>query len=108
MKQYQTITIKRGATFSYLGTISLPAGVWTAQAQIRNAAGELVDSFVVVITPPLAPSVLHGISLYVPASSTVTWPIATLLSDIKFTDAAGFVLYGETFAITIEKAETSV
>lgn len=98
----QTYTHKRGATFSLAGSASLPAGVWTATAQIKRGASVIA-----------APSVTLGeavngatpIALTL-ADSTATWPLTELSCDIRFTDGTN-VLYSPTFIIDVAQEVTS-
>lgn len=104
--RYKTIQLKQGATLSLFGTAVLPTGTWTARASVRTADDSLVGEISVTLTPPVAPSSAHSIALEASAAATNTWPVPAVMSDIRFEDAFGTVLYGETFAIAIARGET--
>lgn len=110
MANLQTISHKRGTTFSYGGLVKLPAGTWTARAsvqtQTRQPVSDLVASLTLLGTPG-AKGETHTLLLECPALTTAAWPQGVLLGDILFLDAAGLVLPSETFAIAVELGVTS-
>lgn len=105
----QKITHKRGATFSYSGLVTLPAGTWSASCDLDNAGGiKLTDATVTLSTlgSPGANGETHSILIEVAAATTAAWPIGTLSGDIRFADNAGVIVYTSTFYISVAKAIT--
>lgn len=46
MANLQTISHKRGTTFSYGGLVKLPAGTWTARASVQTQTWQPVSDLV--------------------------------------------------------------
>lgn len=77
---------KKGATFSYAGTVTLPEGAWVGACALRQgASGNIVANLTVTISGT-AP--LFNMTVYASAADTANWPIGTLVGDFRFTDAA--------------------
>lgn len=86
-------THKRGDTFDYAGTLTLPAGVWTGAGQVRrrNTAQTLVDDLVVTLDAPTGDTAVRVFN-----NETSGWPVELLEFDIEFTEAGGEVLSTDT------------
>lgn len=105
----QKITHKRGATFSYSGLVTLPAGTWTASCDLDNPAGTKESDTTVtlaVLGSPGANGETHSILIEVAAGTTAAWPIVTLSGDIRFEDNAGVIVFTSTFHISVVKEIT--
>lgn len=106
MTNIQTISHKRGATFSYGGLVKLPLGSWVASSSLVMLSGvKLQPSLQVSLTPLGAPGSngeTHSLLIESPASTTKDWPIASLHGDIVFQDAQGVVLASQTFRVMVE------
>jgi hypothetical protein len=105
-----TITHKRGNTFSYAGTITLPAGAWTASAQVRDGkAGTLLSTLATTLVAQGAN--VWALALHATSAQTSTWPVSAygkttpLLCDIKFSDGTT-VVRTETFGIDVAREVT--
>lgn len=103
----QTITHKRGDTFSYVGTLTLPVGAWTASAQARDAkTGVLVSDLAVTLTDQ--GDNVWALALHATPAQTATWPVtgygktSPMLVDIKFSDGTN-VVRTETFGIDVAR-----
>ena len=110
MANLQTISHKRGTTFSYGGLVTLPAGTWSARASVQTQTRLPVSELVASLTPLQTPGTkgeTHALLLESLALTTASWPQGTLLGDILFLDAAGLVLPSETFSINVEQGVTS-
>jgi len=110
MPNIQTISHKRGTTFSYGGLVKLPAGTWlgrsSLQTQTRRPVGDLVVSLTAL--PAHGPKgETHALLLECAAVDTAAWPQGTLVGDILFIDAGGLVLQSETFAVNVELGVSS-
>ena len=85
------VTHKRGDTFSYAGTVTLPAGTWSATAQLRKkgkADTEDPDVEVTVtLTPPVAPITTTGVVMYAKAAD-VDELLGHYYFDVEFTDTS--------------------
>lgn len=101
-----TIEHKRGDTFSYAGTVPLPAGSWSGEAQVRRFK-KLIAELTVVVTPPVGEETEYGVLLEAAPEITALWPIGTLNGDVQFTDAdTGYVVSTTTFNVTVIRDET--
>lgn len=107
------ITIKRGATFSYVASVNLPAGTWAVTSQVRNKSG--VKQADVVITPPSVVSTGVGIAvsflMVIDESITKDFDVSKSTSMLEcdvFFSAGGFNLPTETFNIEVVKNITDV
>ncbi len=95
MANLQTISHKRGTTFSYGGLVRLPAGTWSARASVQTQTRQPVSDLVASLTPLVTPGAkgeTHALLLEGSALTTATWPQGVLLGDILFLDATGLVL----------------
>lgn len=111
MAAIQTYPIKRGATLSLAGTVQLPAGTWSASAQVRSTTSlSLVEQLSVTLTPPVFPATAHAILIEASSAQSADWPIGTLLCDVRFSDASAtpVVLPSPTFAIQVQQEVTNV
>lgn len=102
------LDFKRGATFSFGGLVPLPAGTWTATAQLRDFGAVKIVDLAVTLTPPVAPDTQYSLLLECPASATASWPKGVLLGDIKFADASvpPLIITTSTFGVNVIEAET--
>lgn len=102
-----TLTHKRGDTFSYTGTVVLPAGTWTAACQLRQDAKIDKDPPAGTITVTLGNAgVSNGttplsILLFAQHSETQTWPAALLDCDVQFKDNSGIPIVDSTVTFTV-------
>jgi hypothetical protein len=102
------ITLKRGATLALGGTATLPAGVWTAKADLcRAAGGTLVEHLDVTLTAPTAAGAPWGLYVGCAALKTAAWPVGEMVVDIRFADDAGNVIATPSFALTVEHRVTN-
>lgn len=104
----QTYTLKRGVTLSLAGTATLPApyGAWTATAQVRNQAGDMVEPLTVTLTPGDP----YGVLVEGDSTKTNDWPIGERLAcDVRFTDQSTppVVLISPTFYLKVAQEITS-
>lgn len=109
--QYPTIPHRRGATFSYTGFATLPAGTWTAACALETSLGALVEALTVTLTPLGTPGPngeTHAMLLEAPAANSAAWPLATIVGDITFTDSNGVVLCSPPFAVVVQRGVTNV
>lgn len=99
---------KRGATLSLAGTVTLPAGSWSATAQVRNASGSLVQQLAVTLQAPVAPATAHGILIEATADQAATWPLSDLRCDVRFADASAtpVVVPSPTFIVRVQQEVT--
>ena len=91
MTRYPSTRHTRGTTYSRAGLYTLPAGTWSAAATVKTAAGTEVQTLSVnlgALPEPDADGHTHALSVLATAAQTATWPLATLLQDIVFTDAS--------------------
>lgn len=103
------LRIKRGATFSYGGLVTLPAGTWGAACSLRAADDALAATLTVTLDPLAEPGPAgetHSILLVCPAATTAAWPLGMLAGDILFTDAAGVAIPSENFSVNVEQGPT--
>ncbi len=99
---------KRGATLSLAGTVTLPAGSWSATAQVRNSSGSLVQQLSVTLQAPVAPATAHAILIEATADQALTWPLGDLRCDVRFADASDppVVVPSPTFIIKVQQEVT--
>lgn len=100
------LTHTQGATFSYAGTATLPAGTWTAAASVGRADGSKVSDFTVTLAPlgSVGPAgETHSLLLSATAAVTLTWPIEELVARVWFTDADGVKLPSPQLTVQVEK-----
>jgi hypothetical protein len=105
----QTYTMKRGATLSLAGSLSLPAptGAWSATAQVRTMDGILVEDLTATVTSLGGGQ--YNIQAVGNSQKTSDWPInERLLCDIRFADedTPPFVIPTPTFFLKVEAEVT--
>lgn len=93
---------KSGDTFSWAGTVLLPAGTWAGTAKAKSSNWSL--NLTVTLTPLSSPTGrghTHAIGLYAAAA---VWPVGVALCDVKYTDASTppVVHHSPTFQINVE------
>ena len=109
-----TYTHKRGATLSLAGTVTLPAGVWSATSQVKQDVGgvlTLVEELAVTLAPIAVPDPggpTHTILLESSSAAASDWPLGRLQCDVRFADASvpPVVLPTETFDIKVVREVT--
>ncbi len=99
------IIIKQGATLSLAGSVSLPAGDWSASASVSSGGG-FYSSLEVTLTPPVSPQGSHHILMLKDASETEQWPVDNLNCDIRFECSDGTVVFSPTFSIHVSRGVT--
>lgn len=102
-----SITFKRGSTFSFGCPVQLPAGTWTASAQLRSSTGKLVQQLTVTLTPPVAPATTHQLLLTATALQSKTWPLGEVSGDVRFTDSNGLVIPTSSFTLLTQDPVTT-
>lgn len=100
-----SIFLKRGATFSLAGYVTIPAGDWVATSEIKNNLGELISELDVTLQAPVDPEIRWSILLYKDAEITATWPLGPLSCDIRFA-YGNTVIYSPTFIVNMVKEVT--
>ncbi len=101
-------TVIQGATFSRVGLVKLPAGTWSVAGSIKTQSGNLVADFdctLAAITPDSSGN-NYSVLLEVPSTSTVDWPVDTLVADLKFSDLSDppVVIISNRFNILVQQA----
>lgn len=98
----QTITFKRGDTFSMLNTLAdEDITGWTIASQVRRHDGYLIDT--------LVPSIIDGPSgqySLESSGSTDGWPVGAAVFDIQYTDTSGLIVSTETVSLVIQEDVT--
>lgn len=110
MSRILSIEHRRGATFSWAGTATLPAGTWSAAAALEKSDGTAVATLAVTLTPlgtPGANGETHALTLEASAGAQAAWPIGTLVGDIVFTEASGLVLATGRFTVAVVRGVTN-
>lgn len=100
---------RRGATFSYVGTAKLPAGVWTAACRLEQPDGTAVADLDVTLEPLVTTAAnghTHALMLEKGATDAAAWPLGDLVSDILFTDADGLKLPSGSFTVRVIRGVT--
>lgn len=103
----QSFPIKTGATLALAGTVSLPAGAWTATSEVKDQSGNLVSTLNVTLTAPTAPSTIWVIQISQTAENTLTWPLGPLNCDIRYVDSSDNVIYTPTFQFQVSQEITN-
>lgn len=104
------ITHKRGDTFSYVGSVALPEGTWTATCQLRTAGGD-AGSPAATITCTLG-TLTDGeypLTLFASSQDTSTWRATLLYGDIQFSNSdysPPQVISTDTFTVQVVKDQT--
>lgn len=104
-----SIEHRRGATFSYAGTATLPAGTWTAACSLEKSDGTLVANLAVTLEPlalPGANGETHALLLEATAVASAAWPMGAIVGDIVFTDVSGVVLASPKFTVNVTRGVT--
>lgn len=110
MSRILSIEHRRGTTFSWAGTATLPAGTWTAASALEKNDGTAVAALTVTLTPlgtPGPSGETHALVLEASAAAQAAWPIGTLVGDIVFTEAAGLVLATSRFTVAVVRGVTN-
>lgn len=106
----QVITHKQGATFSWGGTVLLPAGAWTATCEARDRDDVVRGTLQVALAPLEEPTeeASHSILITCAPTATALWPVAKLDCDVRFTDASvvPVVQPTDTFTLNVVKRIT--
>ncbi len=84
MSRLIEIPFKSGSTFSLAFSLLLPAGTWTAKADVKTLERVLVEHLHVSIAAPDAPEMEHIVLLTADYPQTALWPRERLISDILF------------------------
>lgn len=87
---------KRGDTFDYAGTLTLPAGTWTPTAQVRQG-----DTLIADLTATLEDPSGGETAVRVVATDTTAWPLGTMRFDIQFDGVGGQVISTDTVAFKV-------
>lgn len=104
-----SIRMKRGDTFvvDFLATDDEGTAVdltgYTARAQIRFADKEPIDLTVTIDPDQTANTGLVSLEY---GGATTSWPVATGLIDIEFTDGAGRIESSETIELAVGRDVT--
>jgi len=100
-----SVFVKRGATFSLAGFVTLPDGVWTATSELKSNNGDLIAELEVTLEKQPLPDTRWGILLYTDATVTADWPLGPLSCDIRF-QYSNNVIYSPTFVVNVVKEVT--
>lgn len=93
---------KAGGTFSFGCVVTLPAGVWTARAELRQPSGNrLLSALQTTLTPVTGQAGQYTLLLVASATTTSAWPAGLANGDVVFADATGVVLPSSTFTLEI-------
>jgi hypothetical protein len=101
-------TLKTGATFSAAYTAKLPAGTWSAEADLRKKNDDKIADLTVTISQLSTPDAVgntHSGTLSATAAQTALWPVGTHLCDVKFTDGT-VAKISDSFAVIVTQAVT--
>lgn len=107
------VTLKRGATFSYVASVNLPPGTWAVTSQVRNRSG--IKQADVVITPPSVVSTDTAVAvsflMTIDESITKEFDVSSFTSNLEcdvFFRSDGFNLPTETFGVEVIKNITDI
>ena len=100
-----SVFVKRGATFSLAGFVTLPDGVWVATSELKSNNGDLIAELEVTLEHQPLPDTRWGILLYTDATVTAEWPLGPLSCDIRF-QYSNSVIYSPTFVVNVVKEIT--
>jgi len=107
MAYIQSVTVKRGATFSYAGLVNLPGDfVWSANSNIRDRTGAVIQTLDVTLAEPLPDSDQWRILLTATPEDTLAWPIGTLYWDIRYINEFDSVIISPTISVFVVESET--
>lgn len=105
----QVLEYKQGGTFSYTGTVLLPAGTWSATCSLIGPDGRVADLEVDVqpLETPTA-TATHSIVIDTPSTDPNTWPLGVLRSDVFFEDASVTPVFvpTDTFHVNVVERQT--
>lgn len=100
----ETYTHKRGDTLSLAGTVSLPAGTWTATCKVKRPSGSALETLAVTLDPG---SPVHAILIEASSAQTADWVSGeTALCDVRFSDGSvspPVVIHSPTFGIRVQQ-----
>ena len=92
----------RGSTLSLTSPVTLPAGTWSATAQVRlRSDSTLVADLDVTLTAPTPPATAHTLLLVCDAADQADWTAARHVCDVRFADADGVVLHTSRFELDV-------
>jgi hypothetical protein len=101
--------LKRGDTFKLNGTVlgdgaPIVGGIasWFIRSQLRDVGGKLIDTFICVITDPVACTYTISESA---VGVTKDWPLGALHMDVEYT-IDGQIVSTENIAVTVTKDQT--
>jgi len=100
-----SVFVKRGATFSLAGFVTLPDGTWSATSELKSNNGDLIAELEVTLVKQPLPDIRWGILLYMDAILTAGWPLGPLSCDIRF-QYSNSVIYSPTFVVNVVKEIT--
>jgi len=100
-----SVFVKRGATFSLAGFVTLPSGTWKATSELKDNSGALIAELEVTLALQPLPDTRWGILLYTDATATALWPLGPLNCDIRF-QYSNSVIYSPTFVVNVVKEIT--
>lgn len=103
MKIKQGDTLSISATFVDAAGVPVDLTLYTLASVVRWAA----FSAVLVITKADQTAQPGVFTMAATAAVTASWPVASLVCDVKFTDFAGVVQHTDTFSIVIEQPITT-
>lgn len=107
MAYIQSVTVKRGATFSYAGLVNLPGDfVWSANSNIRDRTGAVIQALDVTLAEPLPDSDQWRILLTATPEDTLAWPIGALYWDIRYINESNSVIISPTISVFVVESET--
>ena len=107
MSYIQSVTVKRGATFSYAGLVNLPGDfAWSANSNIRDKTGAVIQALNVTLEEPLPDSNQWRILLTATPEETLTWPLGTLYWDIRYSSDSNPVIISPTISVLVVDSET--
>ncbi len=105
------ITIKRGTTWRWTGTIRDDTGVpvnltgWSVASKLRAPSGTLLATFACTVDVDQGANP-GKLQIYASAAATSTWPLGSALWDVAVTDAGGDVDISRTVNVRVEEAVT--
>ena len=96
------ISIKQGATLSLSGGFTNEDGTVVSlvgasvQCQVRDLNYLWIADLAATVN-----GAAGTVTLGAPGSATASWPVGVLRCDVRVTDAAGDVMFSETFGIRV-------
>jgi hypothetical protein len=106
---FQKIDLPKGDTLSLGGTVLLDASVWTATGDLNKANGSRAFALEVDLQPLAQPTAdaTHSILIELDAASSQQLAIERHKTDVRFQDAAGFVMHGQVYVINVTDSQTA-